>query len=75
MVEYTYAKCVTPHTFVAELEYEMTVEEKRHKEAMVQFLFNTYKKYYPQLLEKRKRKVMEAEAGDSLQVDEYDFIG
>lgn len=43
-----------------EFGLEMTVAEKRNKEAMVQFLFNTYKKYYPRLLEKREREAMEA---------------
>ena len=35
-------------------EVRMTVEEKRKKEAMIHFLLNTYKKYYPKLLEKRE---------------------
>lgn len=41
-------------------EVRMTVEEKRKKEAMIHFLLNTYKKYYPKLLEKRELEAKEA---------------
>ena len=41
-------------------EVRITVEEKRKKEAMVHFLLNTYKKYYPKLLEKRELEAKEA---------------
>ena len=41
-------------------EVRMTIEEKRKKEAMIHFLLNTYKKYYPKLLEKRELEAKEA---------------